>query len=1676
MMNLSRYSRARRCRAWIMIVVFVTTTFLPDYAWALTTGPHQPEFTSYEEPGATDLVNLLTGDLHYSIPLMEVPGPEGGFSLPLSYSAGIGTEQEASWVGLGWSLNAGSITREVNVFPDDAGGEVNMIKMVDLVGVRGWTSNNLFGTWQLGWNNVQGSYGSVNLLVTEFNYSVDTKGISSFSLAGISVGSKGFSINPVQFGMTALSVASFGASTAVENAANVGMSMFESAASSLSGSNSSPWSSNISTSNSLGYWSYNMKKVKQGFLHKDFWIWLDQTRSESMYGVLNLGSTPTGVMPHTLLSLNGATALPIGAYFMDQNNSGVASDVSYYIPSGKTFRDSNGPGSVATDTYTVGAPGISGSIKPYRLELGSVSVPRQMSMNHARYSVVPFGNYKVPFVYDGSISNSYLWQTGSNKPSFRFGLSGYNRYDPLFGSIQETVFQINDSILGNSAIRPDVSGSKKIAQSNHIEWIKNSEIIGTTGTFSNGFVDYFSGTARTDFRQLFGFSGNTIFESFSSTFPSDGYVPLTGSELSYFQTGISVTMDVTAYNNLADMQAHRTPVNAGSFSAVVMAVEPANSRVKLSVPSGILPYSGKYLDMKLVIQSAKKNAESIGGYSITKPDGMTYHFALPVYDYQFKTWVGAVNNPNTNYSTIERSSPFANTWLLTGITGADYVDRNANGIIDEADWGYWVKLNYSRYRSNYAWRVPFSGYNIDPENTSSTYSSGTKEIYYLNSIETRSHTALFLKDYRLDNRSSEQVVNSTLRLSEIALLTRDNYKALKSTAQIEDSGTIDSWWNYNSFYTSGGATSLGNYLTQKAIKRVRFTHTYDLCPGTLNSGATNQGKLTLTRLSFFGSNNAMIAPDYKFEYGQDASFSANYQNNPSYNANAWDGWGNYSSVGSTSVGSHLPSPNSSDAMAWSLTRVITPLGSSMDIVYERDAYSSIAGVPINGGTNLSYSKGNFDVPYYGGSSLGDLFLNNSSGQIKAGDVVRITGGNAVYYCSGVAVNLVYPPSGSSVDYTVVSAAPDRINVGVNYMNIPCSPTIGTNIHFDYNQGTVSVLAKANRVGGSLRVGSIILRDQGAALKTRYLYTGADGYSSGVVSQEPAFAKTVTWDYADLNPGFPSTPVMYSRVAILNGSLSSDTDYHTKTVYEFETPDLSQLTYGSTVTSTIKFRMIRNEISDYTAKIGSLKSTKVYDNQGVLKRQTILDYTSQLKNPSNQPYQGVYSEGTLMHDWVAELDNLGMVTSEVNKMTRTTTIKYPYQLLRTTTTQDAMSIESNNLAWDFYSGQVVDKLNVSALGVRTRTIISPAYAQLAYAGMGPKSMNISNANNLLAAAATYTYKVDAANNPVGLLSGTATVWTNTWNNYRVLTGSTYADGLDVPGAQIWRKSKDFTYVGTYAELQSDGTMNFNASKQFDITKVGGNPGWLQVGQVLRYDHYSTPLESKGMDSIRTSLKRDVNSMNIFVQGSNTSYHELAYSGAEDGAGSSLYFGGEVAKGAATIISNGTPGSTTHTGIGAVQLSVGAKSFTYKPASLKPGKTYRASVWTNSLNGAIYYNLNGAGEQTVLPVSTNVVGSWYQINVEIPVSTFSSFEIGVKSTAGTVNFDDFRFQPKDSQVTGTVYDANSGSPTFILDNDNMYTQYVYDNAGQLIKTYQESFKYGVKLVSEKRYNYRRFNTNP
>ncbi|MCF7872545.1 hypothetical protein K9L97_05940 [Candidatus Woesearchaeota archaeon] len=81
----------------------------------------------YASNEASVSVVPATGDLTASIPIMKIPSVNSeSYEVYLSYISGGGVKvgQPSTWVGLGWSLDSGSVTRTVKNIPDDLDARV----------------------------------------------------------------------------------------------------------------------------------------------------------------------------------------------------------------------------------------------------------------------------------------------------------------------------------------------------------------------------------------------------------------------------------------------------------------------------------------------------------------------------------------------------------------------------------------------------------------------------------------------------------------------------------------------------------------------------------------------------------------------------------------------------------------------------------------------------------------------------------------------------------------------------------------------------------------------------------------------------------------------------------------------------------------------------------------------------------------------------------------------------------------------------------------------------------------------------------------------------------------------------------------------------------------------------------------------------------------------------------------------------------------------------------------------------------------------------------------------------------------------------------------------------------------------------------------------------------------
>ncbi len=108
-------------------------------------------------------VSYFTGVPNISIPIHTVQS--GPLSLPVSLSyhaGGIRVGEPVSWVGTGWSLNAGGIiTRTILGLPDECGVGYKYKAPTLLDPVQTWVDlNNYFNNWNVGTNECPSQYTS----------------------------------------------------------------------------------------------------------------------------------------------------------------------------------------------------------------------------------------------------------------------------------------------------------------------------------------------------------------------------------------------------------------------------------------------------------------------------------------------------------------------------------------------------------------------------------------------------------------------------------------------------------------------------------------------------------------------------------------------------------------------------------------------------------------------------------------------------------------------------------------------------------------------------------------------------------------------------------------------------------------------------------------------------------------------------------------------------------------------------------------------------------------------------------------------------------------------------------------------------------------------------------------------------------------------------------------------------------------------------------------------------------------------------------------------------------------------------------------------------------------------------------------------------------------------------
>lgn len=726
-MILSYIRKGKKTISGFFIVLLLSNTLAATKALALTSGPSQPEVQAFEPASTTDMVDLFTGDFTYNIPLFELPGPNGGYPFNLAYHAGITTDQEASWVGLGWSLNPGAITRQMRGLPDEFDGDkvisTKTMKPNKTAGIGAGVGGELFGGDKL--------QGSVGLSVFHNNYR--GVGYSIDGQLGFPLASRGpmtadlglgFSLSP-QEGMRLSPSLGLAVHDKVNNRtvrADVGVGYH--------------------STHGLTDMSYGMSMSKlTGEVYRDKNKEIRRIGSKvpisfsSRLSLFNPGYTPQITMPtigtNVSLKFSGGAAwwaaygkLYVSGFFNTEKlkYNGVPREIpaygymNYQNADEKSMLDFNRekdgmirkevpnlPLPIATnDIYSVTGQGVSGMYRPIRNDVGTL-------------------------------------------------------YDPVSESVSNTVSAGIDA--GPAASHVGVNLGLFHSKSESGKW-----------SFNNS--PYFEGEEENEASEPWYFKVHGE----HSSIPYSDYSNIGGDE----PVAINLSNTESATLNLSNANKERKPraQNIQSFT---------NKQVR-NGSSSVLPLLKIGLDRS---STDAYPDHHIAGFITTKDDGMRYVYALPAYNRTQEEMVYQVSKKadweevktsegfsldNDKFSSKTVMPSFAHSHLLTGVVGPDYVDVTGNGITQD-DLGYWVKFSYDQTTSGslYEWRTPYSGanyhagYESDNDDDRGSFLTGTKEIWYLRQAETKTHIVEFHVSNRSDSRSVGSENDISKRLVKIEL-------------------------------------------------------------------------------------------------------------------------------------------------------------------------------------------------------------------------------------------------------------------------------------------------------------------------------------------------------------------------------------------------------------------------------------------------------------------------------------------------------------------------------------------------------------------------------------------------------------------------------------------------------------------------------------------------------------------------------------------------------------------------------------------------------------------------------------------------------------------------------------------------------------------------------------------
>jgi hypothetical protein len=911
-MNYSYRSRIK-FTARFLLALWLLQLIQPIGAWALTSGPSQPEAQSFQPVGVSDMVDLFSGDFKYNIPLMDIDG----YPINLNYQSGTGIDDEASWVGLGWNLNVGAINRQLRGIPDDFNGDKlktqHYTKPKVTVGGRLTARAEWFGGAK-----VRGSFsfGVFSDNYTGMGAEISANAGMSFSLANDGMLTAGMGIGVLS-----------NTSSGVDVTPNISLSIYDNKRE--KGLLSSSFSS------SLGYNS------RSGLKAFSFGHNLLMTSTSNTY---NFNTEP--IMPkiqYPYFSDYSSFSVDVGGALFG-GYAGVGGtgyrNIRSVVNDGKLENPEYGflYSEMGKDTKNAVHDFLREKENPVIPELPNLALPIATPDIFSYNSQAGSGQFRLyrggtGVYFDNEVSDVSITSTAG----FDIGVGGYAHGGvAIFNQRTSNVsrkWTANNNYLKNGDFQKESLTDPKAqhvffkhAGENNVE---DKQLSDDLGSVTPLMVSTSGKTANAAFKKVFSFNSN-ITQPVSVIAKKNKEVQ--SSVVSYLTAtqAAKVGMDkqIKHYNFINEIG-----FNPAQFNP--LSVEPT----------------------KELRDTGYRQKHHISELTVTSGAGQRMVYGIPVYNIAQEEISFALANTNNNrtgrtdilninpnaahsvlksdgrgiddYFHTEKQPAYAYSYLISGILSPDYVDKTSDGITPDDD-GTAIKFNYSRI-SNYRWRTPYGnkkndnthvpeaslnrGQLADPDDDKGSVVYGEKEIYYVHSIESKNKVAFFITQDRDDAlgvrtwQGERSAVAKQKQLVEIRLYSKHDYS--------------------------------------KPIKVVKFKYGYDLCKSTPNSSADGGGKLTLQKVWFeYGNTHKGSNHPYAFNYNKGLNTNVP---EVGYGIMSTDRWGIYKQGGNPGGLNNEEYPYADQdktradeaAGLWNISSIDLPSGGKIAVTYEADDYAYV---------------------------------------------------------------------------------------------------------------------------------------------------------------------------------------------------------------------------------------------------------------------------------------------------------------------------------------------------------------------------------------------------------------------------------------------------------------------------------------------------------------------------------------------------------------------------------------------------------------------------------------------------------------------------------------------------------------------------------------------------------------